>query len=84
MTFCSQCGKWAGAHAILPGAATVGLCFCPPIVPTPKREWVGLTDEEITEAFNKAMLKRTKDASNAETNRLFVHCIETKLKEKNT
>ena len=57
--------------------------FVPLYASPPKREWKGLTDEEITEAFNKAMLKRTKDVSNAETNRLFVHCIEAKLKEKN-
>ena len=35
-----------------------------------------LTNEEITQAFNKAMAERPKDASNAETNRLFVRAIE--------
>ena len=35
-----------------------------------------LTNEEITKAFNEAMAKRPKDASNAETNRLFVRAIE--------
>ena len=43
-----------------------------------------LTHEQITKAFNEAMAKRPKDASNAETNRLFVQSIEAKLKEKNT
>ncbi len=36
-----------------------------------------LTNEEITNAFNEAMAKRPKDASNAETNRLFARAIET-------
>lgn len=35
-----------------------------------------LTNEEIAKAFNEAMAKRPKDASNAETNRLFVRAIE--------
>ena len=35
-----------------------------------------LTNEQITKAFNDAMAKRPKDASNAETNRLFVRAIE--------
>jgi len=35
-----------------------------------------LTNEEITKAFNEAMAKRPKDASNAETNRLFARAIE--------
>lgn len=42
--------------------------------PQPKRE--PLTDEQITKAFNEAMALRQKEASNAETNRLFVRCIE--------
>lgn len=49
----------------------------------PAREWVGLTNEEITAAFNEAMALRPKDSSNAETNRLFVRAIEAKLREKN-
>jgi hypothetical protein len=35
-----------------------------------------LTNEQITKAFNEAMALRPKDASNAETNRIFVRCIE--------
>ena len=52
--------------------------------PQPKRE--PLTDEQITKAFNEAMALRPKEASNAETNRLFVRCIEAAhgIKEKNT
>lgn len=30
---CEQCGKWAGAHATLPGQSTDNLCFCPPKQP---------------------------------------------------
>lgn len=49
----------------------------------PKREWVGLTIYEIDEAFNESMAKRPKEASNAETRRLFYQAIEQALKEKN-
>lgn len=42
--------------------------------PQPKQE--PLTDEQITKAFNEAMALRPKEASNAETNRLFVKRIE--------
>ena len=35
-----------------------------------------LTNEQITKAFHEAMAKRPKDASNAETNRLFVRAVE--------
>jgi hypothetical protein len=38
-----------------------------------------LTNEQITKAFNEAMSKRPKDASNAETNRLFVRAIEAEI-----
>ncbi len=27
---CNRCGKWAGAHAILPGQPTDHLCLCRP------------------------------------------------------
>ena len=29
---CEQCGKWAGARAILPGQPTDHLCMCNPVV----------------------------------------------------
>jgi hypothetical protein len=48
-------------------------------LPTPPAEQpapVPLTNEQITKAFNEAMSKRPKDASNAETNRLFARAIE--------
>lgn len=41
-----------------------------------------LSDEEITEAFNYAMSVRPKDASNAETNRLFARAIEAAVRGK--
>ena len=50
----------------------------------PQREWVGLTIYEMEEAFDESMKVRPKDASNAETIRLFATAIEAKLKEKNT
>lgn len=42
---CNRCGKWAGAHAYLPGQPKDDLCMCPL-----QRTWVGLTDEERLEA----------------------------------
>jgi hypothetical protein len=46
-------------------------------------KWVGLTIYEIDDAFNESMKVRPKEASNAETRRLFAQAIEAKLKEKN-
>jgi len=43
--------------------------------PQPKREWVGLTDEEIDELEDDRSLETTHD---------FICAIEAKLKEKNT
>ena len=45
---------------------------------TPKREWQGLTDEEITEAYAGGMHVLFGDA-----NKGFARAIEAKLKEKN-
>ena len=47
-----------------------------PVYTSPLAQRKPLTDEEITKAFNEAMAKRPKDASNAETNRLFARAIE--------
>jgi uncharacterized protein with von Willebrand factor type A (vWA) domain len=41
-----------------------------------QRKQAPLTDEQITAAFNEAMAKRPKEASNAETDRQFVRAIE--------
>ncbi len=41
---CTRCGKWAGAHATLPGQPKDHLCMC-----QPQREFIGLTDEERDE-----------------------------------
>jgi hypothetical protein len=46
-------------------------------LPQPKKEWVGLTDEEIAEI-------RLKSFDSVATNRAVVKAIEAKLKEKNT
>jgi hypothetical protein len=45
----------------------------------PRREWVGLTDEEIAEMVNYGQHERIPEYT-----RNFVNAIETKLKEKNT
>jgi hypothetical protein len=56
-----------------------------PLYTTPQqRPWVGLTIYEMDDAFDESMKVRPKEASNAETRRLFAHAIEAKLKEKNT
>ena len=49
----------------------------------PKRQWVGLTDEEEDAAFEQSMAERPKDASNKETRRLYARAIEAKLRSKN-
>ena len=46
---------------------------------TPKREWVGLTDEEILEEYRQSY----GDDGNL-TDVYFTRAIEAKLKEKNT
>jgi predicted nucleic acid-binding Zn-ribbon protein len=51
--------------------------------PAAQRPWVGLTIYEVDEAFDESIKMRPKEASNAETRRLFVQVIEAKLKEKN-
>lgn len=48
--------------------------YAAPQPPAPVRH--PLTNEQITKAFNEAMRQRQKEASNAETNRLFVRAIE--------
>ena len=48
-------------------------------VRAPKREWVGLTDEEIMEMMNYGQYGRIPEYV-----RNFVDAIESKLKEKNT
>jgi len=48
-----------------------------------KKPWVGLTIYEMDDAFDESMKVRPKEASNAETRRLFAHAIEAKLKAVN-
>jgi hypothetical protein len=48
----------------------------------PKREWVGLTDEEIEDTWgNTPMMLNARDGG---ARRVFARDIEAKLKEKNT
>ena len=65
---CNKCGKWAGAHATLPGQPKDHLCLCPP-----QRTWVGLTDEEFKMIYD---MGRTPAG--------MMEMVEAKLKEKNT
>ena len=69
---CNKCGKWAGAHATLPGQSKDHLCMCPP-----QRPWVGLTDEEIAQGWKESWV--TEQAWQSA-----VWWAEEKLKEKNT
>ncbi len=63
---CWKCGeRW--------GLGTASTCKCPD--ETPKREWVGLTNDEIFEIHKQV------DSMQYLT---FGHAIEAKLKEKNT
>lgn len=65
---------------------TTSMCFyCPPKVTvasnlTPKRTWVGLTDEEIKIIKTSAPCNDTANCGEAIT---FGRAIEAKLKEKN-
>jgi hypothetical protein len=49
----------------------------------PKRDWVGLTDEEIKDMYNKA-INETATVSQFVMFKTFARAIEAKLKEKNT
>ena len=50
-----------------------------PVYKQPKREWVGLTDEEIMEMLDYGQYGRVPQYA-----RNFVEAVEAKLKEKNT
>jgi len=49
---------------------------------SPKREWVGLTDEKIKDMYNKA-INETATVSQFVMFKTFARAIEAKLKEKN-
>jgi hypothetical protein len=53
----------------------------PPVTPAPKREWVGLTDEEIDKTEWEPSYENPMTL--AEGLQLFARAIEAKLKEKN-
>ena len=63
----------AWLQRVVPSTGTIALYTAPP-----KREWVGLTDEEINN------VKHVYDWSAAWTLDDFTRVIEAKLKEKNT
>ena len=54
----------------------------------PKREWVGLTDEEMYQlanqvGFDAELMQRNHDKGNPSVSEHFAKAIEAKLKEKN-
>jgi len=51
-------------------------------LPPPKKEWVGLTDEEIADVFGDYM--DSMDETEEDNNWGYERLIEAKLKEKNT
>ena len=55
-------------------------CVCDKSVPKPKREWVGLTDEEIYDYADKFLYQHGSNYGI----KSFGKAIEAKLKEKNT
>lgn len=50
---CNQCGKWAGAHATLPGQPRDHLCVC--AAPAPQAAPQSLTDEQIDRLDTQAI-----------------------------
>ena len=74
--FCPRCGKRKGGDANY-------IHTCTP--PQPKREWVGLTDEEIEDAIDDGFAFGLDDGNvSNQTVIRYVRVIEAKLKEKNT
>jgi hypothetical protein len=59
-------------------------------LPQPKKEWVGLTDDEIKTAWSQLWYDlnngkfAASDDPSRHTNVMFARAIEAKLKEKNT
>ena len=71
---CWKCGeRWA--------LDTASTCKCPD--ETPKRPWVGLTDEEIEMIYAVTIKVRKKDIMPGEQ-KMFAKTIEHFLKERNT
>ena len=50
----------------------------------PRKEWVGLTDEELSKIYNDLYTQYTRDDVNIADFILIARAIEAKLKEKNT
>jgi hypothetical protein len=75
--FCQTCGRQKGLHfSVLPACTcTTAAPFYYPI--QPKREWVGLTDEEIGEVISGQFAERNYWVK-------ITKALEAKLKEKNT
>ena len=76
---CGECGEcwWVGN----PRA-----CKCPD--EEPKREWVGLTDEEVNQLYTQIQEQVDKHWTDGGTSMMFpttlYQAFEVKLKEKNT
>lgn len=82
MTYqCPQCGLPRTGNQAMGLAMPQCVCswqFTPPQTPPPKREWVGLTEEDINEVLGSDIHDEFSGLLD------FVRAIETKLKEKNT
>ena len=53
-------------------------------IETPKRPWVGLTDEQLSETYNELYTQYTRDDVNIADFILIARTIESQLKELNT
>jgi hypothetical protein len=77
--FCQTCGRQKGLHfSVLPACTcTTAAPFYYPI--QPKREWVGLTDDEVFELADTNLYDGGKNYGVL----AFAKSIEAKLKERN-
>ena len=75
---CQRCGKWAGAHATLPGQPTDHLCRCQP---TAAPQPVALKDHEIREAVSE-LVKIARECHAAEQLRARIQGVVLPLVER--
>lgn len=70
---CKKCGLSKSDGAM---GSVLPQCKCDWNLTSPKKEWVGLTDEELKQLSNDCVEVRDENE--------FIRAIEAKLKEKNT
>ncbi len=61
----------------------VGKCLLCEVERLQKREWVGLTDEEITMRWSWSQSREAEETATTQQH-AFAYAIEAKLKERNT